>query len=80
MYRDSRLRGDSERLDHLTTLLATTEPAPVNWQNYLRNGIAQLDKDLERASREDFKVKGWPAAMDTDELITFWKKVWAILR
>ncbi len=77
MYRNSRLRGDSERLEHLTTLLATSESAPVNWQNYLRNGVSQLEKDLEQASHEDFKVKGLPAAMDTDELISFWKKVWA---
>jgi hypothetical protein len=76
MYRDSRLRGFSERLEHLTKLLAETEPAPVNWQNYLRNGISQLDVGLERASREDFKVKGLPATMETDELITFWRKVW----
>jgi len=77
MYRYSRLRNDSERLALLTTLLATTEPAPVNWQNYLRNGIAQLNADLDQTSREDFKVRGQPAAMETDELVTFWKSVWS---
>jgi len=76
MYRDSRLRADSERLNHLSTLLATTEPVPVNWQNYLRNGISQLNADMDQASRADFKVKGFPTALDTDELITFWQKVW----
>ena len=76
MYRDSRLRGDSERLNHLTSLLATSEPTPVNWQNYLRNGISQLNADLDRASRDDFTVKGIPAAMDGDVLIVFWKDLW----
>ena len=77
MYRDSRLRGDAERLGHLSMLMETAESAPVNWQNYLRNGISQLNTDLDRASREDFVVKGLPATMDTDELIDFWKTVWA---
>ncbi len=77
MYRDSRLRSDSERLHHLTTLLETTKSAPVNWQNYLRNGISQLNTDLDRASRNDFVVKGIPATMETDDLIVFWKGVWA---
>jgi hypothetical protein len=76
MYRDSRLRGDAERLGHLSMLLETAKSAPVNWQNYLRNGISQLNTDLDRASREDFVVKGLPATMETDELIRFWKSVW----
>ena len=70
------MRSDSERLQHLSTLLETTEEAPVNWQNYLRNGISQLNIDLDRASRPDFEVKGLPADMDSDELIDFWKSVW----
>ena len=77
MYRDSRLRGDTERLGHLSMLMETADSAPVNWQNYLRNGISQLNNDLNLASREDFVVKGLPATMDTDELIIFWKTVWA---
>jgi len=77
MYRDSRLREDSERLGHLTKLLEKTAPAPVNWQNYLRNGIAQLNADLDMASRKDFVVRGLPATMETDDLIAFWKKVWS---
>jgi len=76
MYRDSRLRSNAERLQHLSTLLETTETTPVNWQNYLRNGISQLDIDLDRASRPDFKVKGLPADMESDELISFWKSIW----
>ncbi|HEY5774870.1 MAG TPA: hypothetical protein VIS57_02190, partial [Xanthomonadales bacterium] len=77
MYRDSRLRGDSERLRHLTALLEKNASAPVNWQNYLRNGIAQLNADLDLASRNDFVVRGLPASMETDELIAFWRKVWS---
>ena len=77
MYRDNRLRSDAERLGHLSMLMETGKSAPVNWQNYLRNGISQLNTDLDRASREDLVVKGLPATMDTDELIAFWKTVWA---
>lgn len=77
MYRDSRLQHDSERLRQLTHLLETNQEAPVNWKNYLRNGITQMNADLDLASRDDFVVKGLPAAMDTDELIAFWKKTWA---
>jgi hypothetical protein len=77
MYRDSRLRGDSQRLRQLTALLEKTGPAPVNWQNYLRNGISQLNADLDLASREDFTVRGSPTGLEGDELITFWKKTWS---
>jgi len=77
MYRDRRLRSDSEQLHHLTMLLETNKSAPVNWKNYLRNGITQLNTDLDRASRNNFVVKGAPASMETDDLIAFWKDVWA---
>ena len=77
MYRDNRLGRDSEILQKLTALLATAETAPVNWQNYLRNGIAQLNSDLNRVSREDFEVRGLPAALESDALITFWKVIWS---
>lgn len=76
MYRDSRLRSDAGRLGHLTALLAQAEHAPVTWTNYLRNGITQLNADMERASREDFRVKGSPAELETEDLIAFWRKVW----
>jgi hypothetical protein len=76
MYRDSRLQLDSKRINHLSSLLARAEKAPVNWTNYLRNGISQLNIDLDRASRDDFTVKGLPGTMESDELIMFWKVVW----
>jgi len=76
MYQDSRLGGDSARLGQLTGLLASTDPAPVNWQNYLRNGITQLNADLDFASRENFKVRGVPATLEGDDLIEFWRSVW----
>ena len=76
MYLDNRLSRDSRLLKKLTSLLATAEATPVNWQNYLRNGITQLNTDLDRVSREDFKVKGLPATLDGNDLITFWKDVW----
>ena len=77
MYRDSRLRMDSDHVLHLTALLATAENAPVNWQNYLRNGISQLNGDMDLASREDFETNGLPAGMQGSELIGFWKEVWS---
>jgi hypothetical protein len=77
MYRDSRLRGDSARLHQLNTLLETAEQAPVDWQNYLRNGIRQLSTDLDMVSRDDFPIKGLPKNLETDELILFWKETWA---
>jgi hypothetical protein len=76
MYIDSRLRRDSDLLQQLNTLLAQAETAPVNWQNYLRNGITQLNSDLNLVSREDFEVKGLPATLDSDALVSFWKGVW----
>lgn len=76
MYRDSRLGRDSELLQKLTALLTEAEATPVNWQNYLRNGITQLNADLDRVSRENFEVKGLSAALEGDALITFWKVVW----
>ena len=50
---------------------------PVNWQNYLRNGIAQLNADLDKASRDDFALKGLPKDREGEELIAFWRNVWA---
>jgi len=77
MYLDSRLSHDSELLQKLTSLLAKAEATPVNWQNYLRNGITQLNTDLDRVSRDNFEIKGLPATLDGDALITFWKAVWS---
>jgi hypothetical protein len=77
MYRDSMLQGDSGRLQQLNTLLAEAEHAPVDWQNYLRNGVQQLNTDLDRFSRGDFPVRGLPSTMEADELIAFWKDTWA---
>jgi len=77
VYRDSQLRNDAETLQHLNTLLSEAESAPVDWQNYLRNGIRQLNTSMDRASREDFPVKGLPKSLQGDELIEFWQKVWA---
>jgi hypothetical protein len=58
MYRDCRLRDSSERLQQLNTLLTMADQTPVNWQNYLRNGIQQLSADLDKVSRTDFPVRG----------------------
>ncbi len=73
MHRESRMSVDSHVLQELATLLSEAKSAPVEWQNYLRNGISQLNADIDRASRADFELKGIPATMKSDELIAFWK-------
>ena len=72
-YRDARLRNSSEKLQLLSTLLSKADSAPVDWQNYLRNGISQLNADLDLVSREDFISE----RMENEELIIFWKDFWA---
>lgn len=76
MYREDRLLSSSSRLNHLEKLMTSAASTPVNWQNYLRNGIKQLNTDLDIASREDFPVKGFPQNLEGSELIAFWKNVW----
>lgn len=77
MYRDARLQVNSERLQKLGSLLSTAESAPVDWQNYLRNGVSQLNIDLDRVSRDDFLVRGLPADLESDDLIIYWKDIWS---
>jgi hypothetical protein len=77
MYRDDYLNSASGQLQLLNSLLANGESSPVNWQNYLRNGIRELNADLEKASRDDFLVSGLPGGLDENELIAFWKWTWA---
>ena len=77
LYQDTRLRDTSRQLQKLSTLLAENESAPANWQDYLQNGIKQLNADMDQASREDFPIKGIPRAMESAELIAFWKETWA---
>jgi hypothetical protein len=76
MYRQDRLHNSSARLKQLDNLLKEAESTPVNWRNYLRNGIGQLNADLDVASRDDFPVRGLPQSLDGTELIAFWKDVW----
>lgn len=76
MYRHGRLQSDSKTLEHLSALLSEAETAPVDWQNYLRNGIRQLNVDLDRVSRKDFPVEGLPETLKGVDLISFWKDVW----
>lgn len=77
LHRHSRLRADSQFLEHLQGLLSTYESAPVDWQNYVRNGIRQLNVDMDKVSREDFVVKGLPVKLNSEELIVFWQEFWA---
>ncbi len=77
MYRDSKLVDTSVRLEQLDGLLETAESTPVNWRNYLRNGIAQLNKGMEVASRPEFAIKGFPKGLEGEDLISFWRGIWA---
>lgn len=77
MYIDRRLSRDSEFLQKMESLLAKAGSTPVNWQNYLRNGITQLNADLNTVSRADFELNGLPAKLDSEALISFWKGVWS---
>jgi len=77
MYQDTRLRDSSRQLQNLSMLLAEDESAPAGWQDYLQNGIKQLNADMDRASSEDFPVKGIPRKLEASELATFWKETWA---
>ena len=77
MHRDTRLRNTSRLLEHLNSLLVADESAPADWQDYLQNGIRQLNADMDQASREGLPIRGLPASMEGAELIAFWQKTWA---
>jgi hypothetical protein len=77
MYRDTRLQNTSELLKNLNGLLADSDSTPAEWQDYLKNGIKQLNVDMDLASHEDFPVKGLPTSMEGTELIAFWQETWA---
>lgn len=77
MYSDTRMQSVSVQLQHLSSLLSSAESAPVDWQNYLRNGIRQLNTDLDLVSRGDFPVEGLPRSLQGGELIAYWKDVWS---
>mgnify|MGYP007103418347 FL=1 len=76
MYRDSRLKYDVETLQQLRALLSTAESAPAEWQDYLRNGIEQLERDVDGVSRADFDVNILPTATAHNEPVDFWKDFW----
>ena len=77
MYREARLRTTSTKLQHMSSLLAAGGSSPTEWQDYLKNGIGQLNIAMDQASLPDFPVKGLPREMDGAELISFWQEVWA---
>jgi hypothetical protein len=77
MHQDHTLESGTSKLKTLDNLLTAAESAPVDWQNYLRNGVQQLNTGLDKASRDDFSVKGYPDNLEAGDLIAFWKKTWA---
>jgi hypothetical protein len=76
MYKNTRLHSTSRQIQNLSRLLTENESAPADWQDYLQNGIEQLNADLDLASREDFPVKGIPQTIEGNDLIAFWKETW----
>ena len=77
MYRHARLHTISTQLQHLSSLLAENDSAPADWQDYLKNGIGQLNKAMDQTSLQDFPVRGLPRAMEGTELIDFWREIWS---
>lgn len=75
-YRHGRLGSSAATLNRLGELMENAKSTPVNWQNYLRNGMSQLNADLDVASREDFSIRGFPASLEGHELLAFWKDTW----
>ena len=76
MQRDAALDIGSANLLQLNELLASGKSAPVDWQNYLRNGITQLSAGLDAASRGDYPAKGLPANLEGEALVSFWREAW----
>jgi hypothetical protein len=76
MYRQERLDRSAAQLEHLDMLMKQAKSTPVPWQNYLRNGIQQLNSDLDTASRQDFEVSGYPSTLKGEALIGFWRETW----
>ncbi|MGD9020502.1 MAG: hypothetical protein PVF46_01795 [Lysobacterales bacterium] len=76
MQRDASLAIGSRKLRRLDELLASGTSIPVDWQNYLRNGIRQLSTGLDAVSRSDLPVKGLPAELEGEALIAFWRETW----
>jgi hypothetical protein len=77
MQRDAALDIGSANLLQLNELLASAKSAPVDWQNYLRNGITQLSAGLDAASRGDYPAKGVPANLEDEDLVSFWREAWS---
>jgi len=77
MYRDSHLRSSSGLSMHLSGLLAEGDASPVEWQDYLKNGIQALSVSMDNASRPGFLIKGRPQGLETAELVTFWQDTWS---
>jgi hypothetical protein len=76
MHRDTVLRNSTDVLQHLAGLHAASESAPSEWQNYLTNGMAQINTGLDLVSRKDFRLRGFPEFLEGPDLVSFWKNTW----
>jgi len=76
LQRDKSLATGADMLNRLDGLLASSASAPVDWQNYLRNGITQLNKGLEAISRDSFPIKGSVGQLEGEDLVVFWRQCW----
>ncbi len=75
LYRDERMQDCTDRLARLKRQLAEAHDAPANWQAFLQAGVTELERNLEMQT-EELPVKGFPAGVEGDELITLWKGHW----
>ena len=75
-HRDLTLRNISEQLQLLNDLSEKAGNAPQEWQEYLKQGIAQLGASLGAVSSNDLPQQGRPSFLENDELIQFWKQTW----
>ncbi len=75
LYRDERMQDCTDRLARLKRQLAEAHDAPANWQAFLQAGVAELERNLEMQT-EGLPIKGFPAGVEGDELITLWKGRW----
>ncbi|MGD9021305.1 MAG: hypothetical protein PVJ71_01205 [Lysobacterales bacterium] len=76
LQRDATLAVGTRQLAHLKELLAAAETAPVEWQNYLRNGIRSLNTGLASILQGEFSVRSVQSGMEGAALTAFWRETW----
>jgi hypothetical protein len=76
LQRDTTLAVGTKQLAHLNELLSAAQSAPVEWQNYLRNGVRGLNTGLASILQDEFSIKSVQIGMEGGELTAFWRETW----